>query len=227
LKSTKKILFCGKKDDIYSKKILNFLKKKKINLNIILTNRKKKLTKKQLNLIYLNKYDYIFCFRSHIIIKTKKLNKNTIAINFHPGPPKYRGIGCVNFALLNRENKYGATAHLINSKIDNGPILNVRSFRISYDLSIERVLKKTYEIQIIQFKELVNKLLTEKNYLNRILKRNKHIKWSKRLYLKEDLLKLYNLTNNFKKHDLNDLLRATLTKKYNPYFKIQNMLFKL
>ena len=30
-----------------------------------------------------------------------------------------------------------------------------------------------------------------------------------------------------KKYDLNDLLRATLTKKYNPYFKIQNMLFKL
>ena len=104
---------------------------------------------------------------------------------------------------------------MINSKIDNGPILNVRSFRIPYDLSIERVLKKTYEIQIMQFKELVNKLLTEKNYLNRILKRNKHIKWSKRLYLKEDLLKLYNLTNNVKKYDLNDLLRATLTKKYN------------
>ena len=79
----------------------------------------------------------------------------------------------------------------------------------------------------MQFKELVNKLLTEKNYLNRILKRNKHIKWSKRLYLKEDLLKLYNLKNNMKKYDLNDLLRATLTKKYNPYFKIQNMLFKL
>ncbi len=26
-------------------------------------------------------------------------------INFHPRPPQYRGVGCVNFAVMNNEKK--------------------------------------------------------------------------------------------------------------------------
>ena len=49
----------------------------------------------------------------------------------------------------------------------------------------------------------------------------------KKLFLKRDLLKLYNLSNNINKYKSKNLIRATLTKEYKPYFKIQNMLFKL
>ena len=52
------------------------------------------------------------------------------AINFHPGPPNYRGIGCLNFALLSNEKYYGVTAHIINEKIDNGKILSFKKFRL-------------------------------------------------------------------------------------------------
>ena len=93
----KKILFCGKKNDKYSLKIIKFLKKKKISLKFILTSSKNKITKKEKNLIYSKNFDFIFSFRSHIIINIKKINKNCIPINFHPGPPEYRGIGCINF----------------------------------------------------------------------------------------------------------------------------------
>ena len=72
------------------------------------------------------KYDVIICFRSHFLLKEKHLKAAKIAaINFHPGPPKYRGVGCVNSAILNGEKSYGTTAHLINNKIDNGKIIDV------------------------------------------------------------------------------------------------------
>ncbi len=223
----KKILFCGKKNDIYSKKIIQFLRKKKVHLKIILSDFEKKIKTNQINSIYSNKYDFILCFRSKIIINIKKINKECIPINFHPGPPKYRGIGCVNFALLNNEKKYGATAHIISNKIDYGQILDVKNFSISDKLSLESVLDKTYKIQFTQIKQLINKLLDNKFDLKNTIKKNKNIKWSKKLFLRRDLLKLYNLSNNINKYKSKNLIRATLTKKYKPYFKIQNMLFKL
>ncbi len=223
----KKILFCGKRNDIYSNKIIQFLRKKKVQLKVILSGFEKKIKKKQINSIYSDKYDFILCFRSKIIINIKKINKECIPINFHPGPPKYRGIGCVNFALLNNEKKYGATAHIMSNIIDYGQILDVKKFRISDNLNLEAVLDKTYKIQLKQFKKLINKLLDNNFNLKNIIKKNKNIKWSKKLFLKKDLLKLYNLSNNINKYKTKNLIRATLTKEYKPYFKIQNMLFKL
>jgi methionyl-tRNA formyltransferase len=223
----KKVLFCGKKNDKYSKKIIQFLRKKKINLKILLTSSEKKIKKKQSDLIYSNMYDFILCFRSKIVIKIKKINKQCIPINFHPGPPNYRGIGCANFALLNNEKKYGATAHVMRDIIDYGPILDVSMFKISNNLNLESVLDKTYKIQLIQFKKLINKLLANKFELKNAIKKNKNIKWSKKLFLRKDLINLYNLSNNVNKYKLENLIRATITKKYKPYFKVQNMLFKL
>ena len=49
-----------------------------------------------------------------------------MAINFHPGPPEYRGVGCVNYAFFDNVKSYGCTAHRINQKIDNGPIIDVK-----------------------------------------------------------------------------------------------------
>ena len=83
-------------------------------------------------------------------MKLNKLRKNCLAINFHPGPLEYRGIGCVNFAILNKEKYYSATAHLMSNKIDNGPILLADYFKISKDDNISSILNKTYKIQLNQ-----------------------------------------------------------------------------
>lgn len=40
-------------------------------------------------------------------------------------------------------------------------------------------------------------------------------------------MRLYDLSNNIHKYKLNELVRATLTKKFKPYFKFKNMIFKL
>ena len=38
----------------------------------------------------------LYFYRSSIILSNKEIfMANNAAINLHPGPPKYRGIGCV------------------------------------------------------------------------------------------------------------------------------------
>ena len=72
------------------------------------------------------KYSYIICFRSFYILKKNLIEKCKMApINFHPGPPEYRGIGCVNYALYDNSKFYGCCAHIINKKI-------VISFNMNY-----------------------------------------------------------------------------------------------
>ena len=59
----------------------------------------------------------------------KKLN-----INFHPSPPRYRGVGGFNLAILNSDKEFGVTAHLMTSKVDDGLIIDMKSFKISKKL---------------------------------------------------------------------------------------------
>ena len=111
MKLKSKILFFGKKNCSISKKMHQILKlnsKNVFRINIDQNNKKKYI--KQLKNW---SGDYIFSFRSKYIVPIKILKKTKIAaINFHPGPPNYRGIGCINFSILNNEKFYGLTCHL-------------------------------------------------------------------------------------------------------------------
>ena len=57
----------------------------------------------------------------------------------------FRGSGCVNYALYQNSKFYGCTAHIIDEKIDNGKIIDVRKFKITRKDSVSNVLKKTYK----------------------------------------------------------------------------------
>ena len=118
----------------YSKKIKNFLKNKSKKFYYFESKKfGEKINKKYLKL----NYDYIFCFRSFYILKNNILKKvNNAAINFHPGPPEYRGTGCVNYALYKNSKFYGCTALLINEKVDNGKIIDIKKFSISKKNSV-------------------------------------------------------------------------------------------
>ena len=91
------VLFMGRSGCFYSKKIKKLLEKNSKKFYYFESNKIfEKIDKKYLKL----NYDYIFCFRSFYILKNNILKKvNKAAINFHPGPPEYRGTGCVNYAL--------------------------------------------------------------------------------------------------------------------------------
>ena len=52
------------------------------------------------------------------------------AYNFHPGPPTYPGWAPAHFALYGRATEFGATAHVMVARVDEGPIVGVEMFSI-------------------------------------------------------------------------------------------------
>jgi methionyl-tRNA formyltransferase len=50
------------------------------------------------------------------------------AYNFHPGPPTYPGWAPAHFALYKRATEFGATAHVMVARVDEGPIVAVEMF---------------------------------------------------------------------------------------------------
>ena len=163
------ILFFGRENCKYTAKLEKFLKKFSMNFTFI---KSKKIGEKINQKKLLNKnFDFLICFRSYFIIKKKLLKKVKIcAINFHPGTPKYRGIGCINFALFNNENKFGTTAHIISEKIDYGKILDVKYFKFNKNDNLEKCLEKTHKNMFVQSKKVLNYIFSNSNNLEKIIK---------------------------------------------------------
>ncbi len=73
--------------------------------------------------------DYLISFCCPWIFKKKVLDCAKIAaINFHPAPPKYPGIGGYNYAIFNKDDIYGVTVHHMSEKVDTGGIINISEF---------------------------------------------------------------------------------------------------
>ncbi len=120
---------------------------------------------------FLKKKGIPFSFRNYYIIKKNLLKKIRIAsINFHPGTPKYRGRGCVNYALYDNSKSYGCTAHIINEKIDNGDIIHCKKFKINKNSNVETVLFKTHNLMVEQALYVIKKLIQNKNNLKKLNK---------------------------------------------------------
>ena len=104
--------------------------------------------------------DYILSFRSLLILPEKIINNAKIAaINFHPGPPKYRGVGCLNYAVYNNEKYYGVTAHLMTKKIDYGNILKVQKFKIDKMKNLDQILEITHGKLYLIAKYFIDKII--------------------------------------------------------------------
>lgn len=217
----KKILFLRKFEDKFADKIQKKLSNKTKYLKVITTDTKKVNINKKI------KFDYIFASRSHFILKKKLINQaKYAAINFHPGPPSYRGIGCVNYAIYEKSKTYGATAHIIDEKIDHGKIIDVKLFKVSKFDTVEKVLSKTYKIQFNQAVKIINKLYQSNSNLIKLINKNKKkYKWSKKIKSRSDLDKFYIIPKNINISRLKTRLRATVTKKFKPYVNLHGFKF--
>ena len=102
-------------------------------------------------------YDYLISYRNPLILDNKMLVlAKKLNINFHPSPPRYRGVGGYNLAILNSDRKFGATAHLMTNKIDDGLIIDLISFKISKKINLDKLILKTRKLQFLQIKKLLN-----------------------------------------------------------------------
>jgi phosphoribosylglycinamide formyltransferase 1 len=133
------------------------------------------------DLLYWNG-DYIVSFKSDLILNQQILSQALYgAFNFHPSPPKYRGIGGEYYAIWNGDQEFGATCHVMDGKLDHGPIINIIEFPIEPADSAESIKFKADRACL----ELLMNFLTcvvdgrKINYLNRA--------WGETLYTRKML----------------------------------------
>lgn len=75
--------------------------------------------------------DYLFSFLNPIVLPQSVLGAARVAaVNFHPAPPRWPGVGCVSYALYHGDADFGVTAHVMTNTVDAGPIIRVLQFPI-------------------------------------------------------------------------------------------------
>ena len=169
-------------------------------------------------------YDYIINFRSYLILSKDILKKAKYSVNFHPSLPKYRGVGCANYAIMNNDKFFGSTIHLVNEKIDSGKIINVKKFKLIANPSLKYLLDKTHMSMFVQAKSFLKKLLKDKINIEFEAKK-KGYKWSKRYNNLSKLNKFYNLDIKINKKKFKKYLRATIIDNFKPSIKIHGEKF--
>ena len=158
-----------------SKKLIKYLKLKNFNFDHIDSSKKKKIKISK-------NYDYLISFlNSRYIDSTVRKKIKLGSFNFHPGPPEYPGFGCYNFALLDKVKFYGSTLHVINDKFDNGKIINVKKFKISYKrIDLNKLIIMTHRNITKQAKDFIDLVRGGR------LKIKSNLKWKRKAYSREE-----------------------------------------
>jgi methionyl-tRNA formyltransferase len=149
------ILFIGKKHDQNAKLASEYLKQIFPNAQIVFGVRGEKFPED----LPWWKGDYIFSYLSPWIIPKGLLERaEKGAINWHPGPPEYPGIGCTNFAIYNNEKEFGITCHYMLDKVDTGQIVEVKRFSILENDTVFSITQKCYLLILNSFFRIVENL---------------------------------------------------------------------
>jgi len=142
MKTNKSILFFGKANDKFAIKAAEFVQAHFSDVKILTGTRHDDFPVSSIDPLP----DYIVSYLSPWIIPEEILNSARIAaINFHPGPPEYPGIGCTNFAIYNEENEYGVTCHHMAGKVDTGKIISVKRFPVKKSDTVYLLTQKCYD----------------------------------------------------------------------------------
>ncbi|CAM2005329.1 MupA/Atu3671 family FMN-dependent luciferase-like monooxygenase [Acanthopleuribacter pedis] len=109
-------------------------------------------------------YDYFFSITHLSMLPDEILQTpQKAAINFHDGPlPDYAGLNTPAWALLNGEERYGITWHLITSGVDTGDILKQQLFDVVPRETSLSINTKCFEAAMESFGELVDELTDDR-----------------------------------------------------------------
>ena len=214
-----KVLFLGKKNDKYTEIASKICMEKFKFSKIFLASRHDKIDKSVINW----KGDIIISYLFPKLIKKKLLlNTKLMPINFHPGPPKYPGIGCTNYAIYNNDKYYGVTSHIMNEKFDSGDILQVTRFSLHREESLYSLTQRAYIYLFEMYLGIVNKL---KN--NQLPEINKEENWNGKAKTRKQFEKFLSLNQNMKQEEIKKrIIATTWPGKGTAYMMIKGIKFE-
>ena len=87
----------------------------------------------------------LLAFTSGTIVPSEVLQSLGFgAYNFHPGPPEYPGWAPAHFAIYERAATFGATAHVMTERVDEGGVIGVERFSIPGTISVRGLEQMAY-----------------------------------------------------------------------------------
>ncbi len=147
--------------------------------------------------------DYLLSYLSPWIMPESLLKQASRgAINFHPGPPEYPGIGCTNFALYNGETRYGVTCHHMAARVDSGPIIAVRTFPLYPRDTVWTLTQRCYAYLLPLFHDMVAALASDQP----LPKSDRH--WTRSPYKRTELDALCRITPDMPENEVARRVRA-------------------
>jgi methionyl-tRNA formyltransferase len=100
--------------------------------------------------------DFLFNYLSPVIVPERILQSiRRGAVNFHPAPPEWPGIGSASYALFEGDETFGVTAHLMTLKVDSGPIVRTLRFPIVPDDDCESLFQRALNFSLFLFYDVL------------------------------------------------------------------------
>lgn len=150
-------------------------------------------------------YDYVISYISPWIVPKEVLTRTRIAaINLHPGPPEYPGVGCTNFAIYNGAREFGITVHHMLAKVDSGSIIMVKRFPIMPNDTVYSLTQRCYEHIYAAFMELLPHMVNNTS----LPQSAEH--WARKPYTRKELNELCHITKDMSDEEIRRRVRATI-----------------
>lgn len=126
------------------------------------------------------------------------------AINFHPGPPEYPGIGCYNFALYDGVSEYGVTCHHMAPRVDTGEIIQVQRFSVLPNESVETLKDRAMTCLLTVFYDVMTRLVGDGSVAV------SSEQWGRAPYTRRELDALCRITADMPPQEIDRRVRATV-----------------
>jgi methionyl-tRNA formyltransferase len=155
-------------------------------------------------------------YDSHVLSETRLISvlsttivpKNILnclgygGINFHPGPPSYRGWAPYNFALYDEVEVYGTTAHYMEDKVDAGKIVGVNYFPIKKDTDFDHLFMASTESLSQLIRKMSSQLIREKDLPSL------SIQWGGKKFTKKLFKQYCEITEDITEKELSKRIKA-------------------
>ena len=199
MSSNHSIFFIGKSGNHNCEQAEHYIKRHFKNYRSLMLSRGEKLSEVDENW----SGDYIISYLSPAILSKKLLNNvGVAALNFHPGPPEYPGIGCTNFAVYDEVGEYGVTCHHMKETVDTGDIVLLERFKVYERDDVYAITNRCYAHLQSMFYSVIDLILNG----NKMPVSTE--KWTKKPYTRADLNNLARVSLDMSQAEMRKRLKA-------------------
>lgn len=147
--------------------------------------------------------DYIVSYLSPWILPAHLLRRAArAAINFHPAPPEYPGIGCANFAIYEEAREYGVTCHHMDASVDTGKLVAVQRFPVLETDTVFSLTQRSHSFLLTLFYNVMSCILRDQPVPE--CKES----WTRKPFRRAEMFELFRITSDMSHVEIQRRIRA-------------------